>query len=90
MVSCVQHAECCEQRKEAFVLNAKIINSAPIGERLRCLRGSKTAEEVAKDLDLSVSAIGMYERGCRIPRDDIKVKLARYYGKTVQELFFDQ
>ena len=79
-----------KQRREALILNAGTINPVLIGKRLRCLRGSKTIEEVAKDLKLSVSAIGMYERGCRIPRDDTKVELARYYGKTVQELFFDQ
>jgi len=31
----------------------------------------------------------MYELGYRVPRDEIKMKLADYYGVTVQSLFFD-
>ena len=31
----------------------------------------------------------MYETGKRIPRDEIKIKLADYYQKTVQQIFFD-
>ncbi|QHF59202.1 hypothetical protein Bateq7PJ16_3396 [Bacillus subtilis] len=31
----------------------------------------------------------MYETGQRIPRDEIKIKLADYYQKTVQQIFFD-
>nr|DAE59471.1 MAG TPA: hypothetical protein [Caudoviricetes sp.]DAK89788.1 MAG TPA: hypothetical protein [Caudoviricetes sp.]DAZ21113.1 MAG TPA: hypothetical protein [Caudoviricetes sp.] len=31
----------------------------------------------------------MYECGERIPRDSVKVKLAQYYEKTVQSIFFD-
>lgn len=73
-----------------MLLNTNIVSAATIGERLRTLRGAKTIEEVAEDLKISSSAVGMYERGCRIPRDDIKIQLAGYYGKTVQELFFDQ
>ena len=29
----------------------------------------------------------MYEIGARIPRDENKEKIARYYGKTVDEIF---
>ena len=39
--------------------------------------------------DISLSAISMYENGQRVPRDEIKVKLADYYHTTVQALFFD-
>nr|DAF29683.1 MAG TPA: hypothetical protein [Caudoviricetes sp.] len=31
----------------------------------------------------------MYECGERIPRDSVKVRLAQYYEKTVQSIFFD-
>ncbi|WP_423748200.1 hypothetical protein [Bacillus cereus] len=31
----------------------------------------------------------MYENGQRIPRDNIKIKLANFYGVTVQTIFFD-
>ncbi len=60
-----------------------------IAERLLHLRGEKSREEVAGAVGISISAISMYENGERIPRDDIKIKLAAYYGKTVQEIFFD-
>jgi DNA-binding XRE family transcriptional regulator len=58
------------------------------GELLRKLRGNKTAEEVAKDIGVSKSALLMYERGERTPRDEIKVSIAKYYHKTVEEIFF--
>jgi len=64
------------------------MNALEIGKRLIDLRGNRTQEEVAKDNNLSLSAIGMYERGERIPKDEIKIRLAKYYGKTVQEIFF--
>lgn len=59
------------------------------GERLIKLRGEKPRDLVAKECFISVSALQMYENGKRIPRDPAKVRLARYYGKTVQEIFFD-
>ena len=59
------------------------------GEKLRALRGEKSADEVAKAIGISDSAIGMYEREERIPRDHIKVKLAEYFNTTVQAIFFE-
>lgn len=61
-----------------------------IGCRLRKLRGTKTMERVANDICVSKSAIAMYERGERIPRDEVKQRLANYYGVPVQTIFFDQ
>lgn len=65
-------------------MNAKII-----GERLLKLRGDKSREDVAQAVGVSVSAMSMYENGERIPRDRIKMRLADFYGQTVQEIFFD-
>jgi len=59
-----------------------------IGEKLIKLRGNRTQEEVAKALGISLSAIGMYERGERIPRDEIKISIAKYYDTTVQAIFY--
>lgn len=59
-----------------------------LAEKLIKLRGEKSREEVAKAIGISVSAISMYENGERVPKDSIKIKLAQYYGKTVQEIFF--
>ena len=58
------------------------------GEKLLRLRGARTLERVATDNGISVSALSMYEQNLRTPRDEVKVKLARYYGTTVGELFF--
>ena len=52
------------------------------------LRGNRSREEVAKACGISVSALAMYEQGQRIPRDSIKVKLAKYYNRTVGFIFF--
>lgn len=60
-----------------------------IGKVLTELRGQKTIKEVAEDLSLSVSAISMYEQGHRVPKDEIKMAIAKYYGKSVQEIFFN-
>ncbi len=60
-----------------------------IGKRLIELRGNKTREEVAIDLKISYSALQMYENGERIPRDEIKIKIANYYSVSVQSIFFD-
>lgn len=65
------------------------MNAIKIGNILRKLRGEKTQQNVSKALKISPSALAMYERGERIPRDEIKVKLANYYGKSVQEIFFN-
>lgn len=54
------------------------------------LRGERKQEQVAKEVGISRSALAMYEAGERIPRDEIKVRLARYYGVGVQELFFSR
>lgn len=59
-----------------------------IGKRLRDLRGKSTQKETAKALGISISALTMYENGNRIPRDEIKLKIAKHYGKTVEEIFF--
>lgn len=64
------------------------MDTRTIGKRLIELRGSRTQEEVAKALGVSLSAIGMYERGERLPRDEVKVDLAKYYDVTVQSIFF--
>ncbi len=66
------------------------MNAKEIGMRLLELRGEIPREEVAKAVGVSVSAISMYENGERIPRDSIKVKIANFYNRSVQEIFFDQ
>ena len=64
------------------------MDSKKIGKLLTALRGEKTLSDVAKTLGLSPSAIRQYESGNRIPRDNIKEKIAKFYDKTVQEIFY--
>ena len=64
------------------------MNTKEIGKKLRLLRGKKTAEEVANALKISVSTIYMWENGDRIPRDEMKVKLANYYNESIESIFF--
>lgn len=64
------------------------INAFAIGERLKRLRGDRTLKEVSECVGISESALSMYENGARIPRDEIKIKLANYYKKTIQSIFF--
>ena len=61
-----------------------------VGERLRKLRGDRPREEVALAVGVTANAIINYENGMRMPKDAIKKKFAEYFGKTVQELFFDE
>ena len=65
------------------------LDSAKIARRLIDLRGDRTQQMVADDLGITRTAIGMYETGERIPKYEVKAAIAQYYGKTVQEIFFD-
>ena len=55
---------------------------------LKELRGERSQREVADKVGISVSALGMYETGKRTPKDPIKKRLAAFYGRTVEEIFF--
>lgn len=44
------------------------------------LRGNRSKEEVAKALDISVTSLTAYENGERVPRDEVKVRLSKFYG----------
>jgi transcriptional regulator with XRE-family HTH domain len=60
-----------------------------IATRLINLRADRSREEVSNANDISISALQMYENGQRVPKDEIKVRIADYYHVSVQELFFD-
>ena len=59
-----------------------------IGTKLKALRGKKTQEEVAKDLGITKSALSMYERDERVPRDEVKVRIANYYNESIVTIFY--
>lgn len=64
------------------------MNKEKVAKKLVKLRGKRSQEEVATAVGISTSALSMYENGERVPRDEIKIRLARYYGKSVESLFF--
>ena len=59
-----------------------------IGIRIKLLREELNLkqEELAKKIDVSPSAIGMYERDLREPNDEITLKLANFFGVTTDYL----
>lgn len=59
------------------------------GAKLKALRGNKTQAQIAKEVGVTKSSWAMYERGERVPRDEVKVRIACYFKKTVEEIFFD-
>ncbi len=65
-------------------------NGTRIGNQLKALRSKRgiSAEEMAKSVGISTSAVGMYENGYRIPRDQIKIRIAEFYGVSVESIFF--
>ncbi len=72
-----------------MVLGGEDMNYERVAQNLIRLRNEKSREEVANAVGISVSTLQMYENGQRIPRDNIKIKLANFYGVTVQKIFFD-
>ena len=63
-------------------------NLNTIGEKLRNLRGDKTLEEVSNEVGVTTQALWNYEKDIRVPRDEIKLKLCKYYNVSVEEVFF--
>ena len=64
------------------------MDKAKISERLRALRGDRSISTVAADIGITPAALSNYEQGIRIPRDEIKLKIAKYYKKSVDYIFF--
>ncbi len=64
------------------------MDAQKIADRLIKLRGSRTQAEVAQAIGVTPSAYSMYENGDRIPRDEIKKRIAEYYKRTVNTIFF--
>lgn len=64
------------------------MNKEKMAKKLVELRGDKSREQVAVDLDISYSAVVSYEIGERVPRDEVKIRIANYYGIGVEDIFF--
>ena len=71
-----------------FNYGRKDVQIMSIGKKLRELRGSRTQDEISKELGITKSSYAMYERDERVPRDEVKVRISNFFGVSVQELFF--
>jgi transcriptional regulator with XRE-family HTH domain len=58
------------------------------GVILRKLRGKKSRETLANIAGVSVSSYSKYERDERRPSDEVKQKIAAFYKKSVDSIFF--
>lgn len=60
-----------------------------IAKRLKELRGDRSRGDLANAVGVSESAWAMWENAERVPKDEIKMRIAEEFGKSVQEIFFD-
>lgn len=49
-----------------------------------------TQEEAAKSIGISYSMLTKLERGFRGASDKTKIKIAKFYNSSVQEIFFEK
>lgn len=59
-----------------------------IGEKIKELRKENgiTQEELAKNIDVSTSMVGMYETNARKPSYEVLIKIAKYFGVSTDYL----
>lgn len=59
-----------------------------LGDRIKLLREEKhlKQEELAKDLSVAPSTIGMYETNKRQPNNDLIIRLAKYFNVSTDYL----
>lgn len=63
-----------------------------IGQRIKSLREAMglSRDNFCKLVGITPSAASMYENGQRVPRDEIKVKIARALNTSIEALFFTE
>lgn len=66
------------------------MNAKTIGKRLSELRGERTQKDVASAIGVCQSTYSMYENGERIPSDEVKKKIAEYFKRSVQFIFYEE
>lgn len=66
------------------------MNAEVIGEKIKNLREKNniSRENFANAVEISQSALSMYENGQRIPRDEVKLRIARFFNTSIEKLFF--
>jgi len=70
----------------------KTLDAVQIGSKIRSLREGRqeTMQDLSKAIGTSESAVGMYENGQRVPRDEIKIRIAEHFTVPVESIFFQQ
>lgn len=60
-----------------------------IGKKIKFLRetNNMSREAFCEEVGISLSALSMYETGQRIPRDEIKLKIARCLKTSIETIF---
>lgn len=68
------------------------MDTKAIGKKLEELRRAKgiTQAEVAEALGVSAMAVSLYENGERVPRDEVKIKIADFFKTPVSSIFFGE
>ena len=66
------------------------MNAEVIGEKIKNLREKNniSRENFANAVEISQSALSMYENGQRIPRDEVKLRIARFFNTFNRGTFF--
>lgn len=64
------------------------MNIEATAKKLRELRGYVPRRVVADALNISISALAAYESGSRIPKDELKVRISKYYNTPITDIFF--
>lgn len=59
-----------------------------IGSKLRALRGDIPRKIVAASIGIERSTLSNYENDIRVPTDKNKARIARFYGVTVDSIFY--
>ena len=67
-----------------------MLDKRKIADKLIALRGATPREIVASECKISLRALISYETAARIPRDEVKIRIANYYGQDVRDIFFTQ
>lgn len=77
--------ETCKIKYEVICVGA-----VEVGEKLKYLRGGLSIERVARAINITCSALSDYESGKRIPRDEVKLRIAAFYGVSAKDIFFKE
>lgn len=60
------------------------------GKRIKNLRiaHGETQKDLGDAINVSAMAVSKYENDISVPTDDVKMKIARHYGVSIEWLFF--